>query len=148
MNLAIDSGAHPIVSYALSVDGSFWIDWLLTVLNALYFALPLMTGVVVGLFSGTLSTRFSTRRTVLVGLGIGLFGTGIVAVSTQFYGYYWNHLSGWCYDPSRMDNLRYRTGPGANNAPRNTKHPGQGARPRKTLPPGTAGRAPCFSIGS
>ena len=74
MNLAIDSGAHPIVSYALSVDGSFWIDWLLTVLNALYFALPLMTGVVVGLFSGTLSTRFSTRRTVLVGLGIGLFG--------------------------------------------------------------------------
>ena len=105
MNLAIDSGAHPIFSSALSVDGSFWIDWLLNVLNALYFALPLMTGVVVGLLSGILSTRFSTRRTVLVGLGIGLFGTGIVALSAAFYGYYWDHLSGWWHDPSRMDNF-------------------------------------------
>ena len=102
MNLAIDSGAHPIFSSALSVDGSFWIDWLLNVLNALYFALPLMTGVVVGLLSGILSTRFSTRRTVLVGLGIGLFGTGIVALSAAFYGYYWDHLSGWWHDPSRI----------------------------------------------
>jgi hypothetical protein len=64
-----------------------------------------MTGVVVGLLSGILSTRFSTRRTVLVGLGIGLFGTGIVALSAAFYGYYWDHLSGWWHDPSRMDNF-------------------------------------------
>ena len=105
MNLAIDSKAQSIVPSALSVDGSSWIGWLLTVVNILYFTLPLMTGVVAGLLSGILTTRFSTRRTVLVGLGIGLFGTGVVAVSAKFYGYYWDHLSGWWYDPSGMDHF-------------------------------------------
>ena len=92
-----------IASSALSVDVSSWTDWLLTAVNVLYFTMPLMTGVVAGLLSGILSTSISTRRAVLVGLGIGLFGAGIVAASTKFYGYYWDYLSGWWFEPSQMD---------------------------------------------
>ena len=94
-----------IVSSALSVDVSSWADWLLTAVNALYFTMPLMTGVVAGLLSGILSTSISTRRAALVGLGIGLFGAGIVAASTKFYGYYWDYLSGGWLEPSQMDHF-------------------------------------------
>ena len=94
-----------IVSSALSVDVSSWADWLLTAVNALYFTMPLMTGVVAGLLSGVRSTSISTRRAALVGLGIGLFGAGIVAASTKFYGYYWDYLSGGWLEPSQMDHF-------------------------------------------
>jgi len=76
-----------------------------TLLSTLYFTLPLSAGVVIGTLSGALSASLSPRRTFLVGLGTGLIGTGIVAVTVKLYGYYWDNLSGLWYDPSLMDQL-------------------------------------------
>jgi hypothetical protein len=80
------------------------LDFLVLLATLAYFGSPLFFGAVAGLGLGAFSSRISTRRSLLWGLGIGLVGVAIATVIQQSYGYWNDNLRGW---PHEMDSLDY-----------------------------------------